>query len=92
MKVLENFGNLDRNLENCRLQNDPGRSASLEIGSAPSTTALARCKWGVVYLDNAKPRDMSQASFRSYLATLSGAGLYKVQDGYAWGLVRIAVE
>lgn len=47
-------------------------------------------EWGTVYLDNAKPADMSVKSFRSFLASLSQAGLYRVVDGYAWGSVKAA--
>lgn len=45
--------------------------------------------WGDVYLDNARPEGMSDKSFRSCLASLAGADLYKVIDGYAWGKVRL---
>ena len=44
-------------------------------------------EWGDVYLDNAKPADMSHRSFRSHLAALSKRGFYKPIDGYAWGAV-----
>lgn len=46
--------------------------------------------WGMIYLDNARPADMSDKSFRSHLAVLSKAGLYKVVDGWAWGQVKMA--
>jgi hypothetical protein len=44
--------------------------------------------WGVVYLDNARPKDMKPATFRSYLAKLSQHGLYQPLDGYAFGKVN----
>ena len=43
---------------------------------------------GHVYLDNARPDGMSDKSFRSHLAALSKAGLYRPIDGYAWGEVK----
>lgn len=46
-------------------------------------------EWGMVYLDNARPAGMSDKSFRSYLAALSKKGLYEVEDGFAWGRVRM---
>lgn len=46
--------------------------------------------WGMIYLDNARPADMSDKSFRSHLGALSKAGLYKVVDGWAWGQVKMA--
>ncbi len=42
-------------------------------------------EWREVYLDNARPLGMSDKSFRSHLAHLSTAGLYKPIDGFAWG-------
>ena len=46
-------------------------------------------EWGMVYLDNARPKGMSEKSFRSHLAALSKQGLYRVEDGFAWGLVKV---
>jgi hypothetical protein len=46
--------------------------------------------WGSVYLDNARPAGMSETSFRSHLAVLSKAGLYRPVDGYAFGEVKVA--
>lgn len=50
----------------------------------------SRDEWRDVYLDNAFGRipEISQKSFRSYLAVLSKAGFYRPIDGYAWGEVR----
>ena len=45
--------------------------------------------WGTVYLDNARPSGMSVTSFRSYLVKLSQHGLYRPQDGYAFGSVKM---
>lgn len=42
----------------------------------------------LVYLDNAKPADMSATAFAGHLGALEKAGQYKVEDGYAWGLVK----
>lgn len=43
--------------------------------------------WWTVYLDNARLPDMSKASFQAYLAVLSKAGLYEIEDSYAFGYV-----
>jgi len=45
--------------------------------------------WRSVYLDNARPSGMSDKTFRSHLATLAKAGLYRVVDGYAFGDVKM---
>lgn len=45
--------------------------------------------WLMVYLDNAKPNNMSQKTFRSCLSVLSHSGVYKVMDGWAWGSVKM---
>jgi hypothetical protein len=47
-------------------------------------------EYGMVYLDNARPSGMTDKSFRACLSNLSFAGLYKVEDGYAWGKVKLA--
>lgn len=47
-------------------------------------------RWGSVYLDNAKPAGMSTQAFHGYLSALQTAGLYKPQDGWAFGDVRLA--
>jgi hypothetical protein len=47
--------------------------------------------WGTVYLDNAKPDGMSSKSFRAYLSQLSKAGLYKPEDEFAFGSVKLEV-
>jgi hypothetical protein len=48
--------------------------------------------WGEVYLDNAKPAEMSVHRFRANLAVLSKLGLYRVVDGYAFGDVKMKDE
>lgn len=46
-------------------------------------------EWRMVYLDNARHSvGMSANVFRSYLAVLSEAGFYKIDDGHTWGIVR----
>lgn len=45
--------------------------------------------WGLVYLDNAIPSGWSIYTWRTMLSKLSSKGLYKVEDGYAWGCVLI---
>lgn len=43
--------------------------------------------WWSVYLDNARPSNMNQATFRAYLSVLSKAGLYDSDDRFATGYV-----
>ena len=47
--------------------------------------------WCLVYLDNAKAKvpELSHNQFRGQLSALAKQGLYKVQDGYAWGVVKL---
>lgn len=45
--------------------------------------------WADVYLDNARPEDLSVTAFRSCLSGLSKLGVYKVVDGWAWGSVKM---
>lgn len=46
-------------------------------------------RWFSVYLDNAKPANMSGTAFAGHLAALTNIGLYKPVDGFAWGEVKI---
>jgi len=46
-------------------------------------------KWGIVYLDNARPKGVSDKIFRSYLSVLSKQGLYRISDGKNFGEVLI---
>lgn len=46
--------------------------------------------WTLVYLDNARPKDMSDKVFRANLGQLAKQKLYRVVDGYAWGEVKVA--
>jgi len=46
--------------------------------------------WCDVYLDNAKPANITDKQFRSCLALLAGRNQYKVIDGYAWGKVKMS--
>jgi hypothetical protein len=46
-------------------------------------------KFGIVYLDNAKPAGMSRRSFAGYLSTLQKAGLYKSQGDDCFGDVKL---
>jgi hypothetical protein len=45
--------------------------------------------WASVYLDNARPNNMTANQFAGYLSALQAAGLYKPVDGYAFGEVKI---
>lgn len=45
-------------------------------------------EWGSVYIDNAKPDDMTGRSFAGVLAALEGKGLYRSQGDDAFGYVR----
>lgn len=46
--------------------------------------------WGSVYLDNAKPRNWSGKTWSGVLSSLSQKGLYREDDGYAFGLVKMS--
>lgn len=43
--------------------------------------------WQSIYIDNAKPQDWAPATWAGVLGSLAKKGLYKWEDGYAWGLV-----
>ena len=45
--------------------------------------------WGMVYLDNARPNDVSPRQFAGYLSVLEQRGLYRTVDNYAWGEVKV---
>ena len=45
--------------------------------------------WCDVYIDNAKPDDMTPRQFAWHLSSLSRAGFYKPIDNYAWGQVNV---
>jgi hypothetical protein len=51
--------------------------------------SLDGSRWRSVYLDNARPSDMNDKSFRAHLAVLSRAGFYSPFDGYAFGDVKM---
>ncbi|BAQ44385.1 hypothetical protein [Methylobacterium aquaticum] len=46
-------------------------------------------RWGAAYLDNARLAGMSAHTFAACLSVLAGAGLYRVLDGDAFGLVYL---
>lgn len=45
--------------------------------------------WRGVYLDNARPTDISPVTFRGCLSILAKKGLYKRIDSFAWGEVKM---
>jgi hypothetical protein len=45
--------------------------------------------WASVYLDNARPNDMTANQFAGYLSALQAAGFYKPVDGMYFGEVKI---
>lgn len=45
--------------------------------------------WHMVYLDNARPANVSPRQFAGFLSALAKAGVYREVDGYAWGEVHI---
>lgn len=45
--------------------------------------------WASVYLDNAKPVSWDGKLWSAILASLAKKGLYRVDDGYAFGLVLL---
>lgn len=44
-------------------------------------------KWASVYLDNAKPANWAGKKWSGVLSSLSKKGVYREDDGYAFGLV-----
>jgi hypothetical protein len=46
-------------------------------------------RWGLVYLDNARPDDMSARAFAGYLSALKNAELYYSLNDDCFGLVRL---
>lgn len=44
-------------------------------------------KWATVYLDNAKPATWTGKKWAGVLSSLSKKGVYREDDGYAFGLV-----
>lgn len=63
-----------------------------DMQEGPITMTTADGTWASVYLDNARPADMSRNSFRSHLAALSKRGLYYPQDGMDFGSVKLEEE
>lgn len=47
-------------------------------------------RWGLVYLDNARPDDMSARSFAGYLSALKNAELYHSLNDDCFGLVKLS--
>ena len=45
--------------------------------------------WGSVYLDNAIPVGMPAKTWRAVLSSLAKKGLYRVDDGWAFGYVKM---
>jgi len=45
--------------------------------------------WGIVYLDNAKPREMTPRQFAGHLSVLQRAGLYISGEDDCFGDVRM---
>lgn len=45
--------------------------------------------WRLVYLDNARPSDVSPHAFAGFLSALEARGLYEVYDNFAWGVVKM---
>jgi hypothetical protein len=46
-------------------------------------------EWGVVYLDNARIKGISEYQFRAILSSLSKQGLYRTLDRFAFGMVKL---
>ena len=69
------------------------------LGNGTANDILARLRrhaedvdeegWGMVYLDNAMPSDISGHQYAGYLAVLQRRGVYRIVDGYAWGQVKM---
>jgi hypothetical protein len=55
-----------------------------------STTEYANGDvWASVYLDNARPDNMTASQFAGYLSALQAAGFYKPVDGAYFGEVKL---
>lgn len=48
--------------------------------------------WGVVYVDNARPEDMSARSFAGHLSALKAAGFYRADGDDCFGVVKMEVR
>ena len=46
-------------------------------------------RWGLVYLDNARPDDMPPRAFSGYLSALTSADLYHSLNDDCFGLVKL---
>jgi hypothetical protein len=46
-------------------------------------------EWRDVYLDNARPGGVSPHAFAGFLSALERDGVYRPEDGFAWGRVLI---
>ena len=46
-------------------------------------------KWGLVYLDNARPDEMSAHEFAGYLSALERAGYYQPEGDDCFGYVKL---
>jgi len=49
-------------------------------------------RWASVYLDNARPDNVTPRQFAGYLRALEGAGLYRSQEDNFFGDVRLPPE
>lgn len=66
-------------------------SAALEALRGHIEERLAR-GWASVYLDNAKPADWSGGTWARALGSLAKKGLYRRDDGEAWGAVLMPAD
>ncbi len=44
--------------------------------------------WRLVYLDNARPNDVSPHAFAGFLSALQARAVYEPYDNFAWGIVK----
>ena len=62
--------------------------ASLRSYAETEFTESDGSVWHSVYLDNVRPKELTNRQFAGYLAALEKAGVYKTYDGEFFGLVK----
>lgn len=63
--------------------------AALRSAAESYSRDIDNVRWGMVYLDNARPNGVSRHQFAGYLSALKAEGLYAPTCDPAFGEVRI---
>ena len=63
--------------------------AALRSAAESYSRDIDNARWGMVYLDNARPRGMSRHQFAGYLSALKAEGLYAQTSDAAFGEVKM---